>query len=183
MEFSCPHAESASMAIAIQLVMVRRRACSIALYPFRGGGHKLVIGDGCVIRNCNFILEDRECGITIGHGTTVEGADFSAGDDSTSIEVGADCMFSRGIDIRTCDAHSIVQIDNGARINNSKSVHIGDHCWVAADVKILKGVVIESDSVIAAGAIVTHSVSRGCVVAGVPAHVIKSGVTWSRERV
>lgn len=154
--------------------------CTISI---QGEGHKLIIGDGCVIRNCNFILEDRECGITIGHGTTVEGAVFSAGDDSTSIDVGSDCMFSRGIDIRTCDGHSILQIDNGARINNSKSVHIGDHCWVAADVKILKGVVIESDSVIAAGAIVTHSVSRGCVVAGVPAHVIKSGVTWYRERV
>lgn len=50
---------------------------------------------------------------------------------------------------------------------------MGDRVWIGAGAIILGGVKIESDSVVAAGAVVTKNVPSKCVVAGVPARVIK----------
>ena len=52
-------------------------------------------------------------------------------------------------------------------------VVIGDDVWIGANAVILPGVTIGSHSVVAAGAVVTKDVPSGCVVAGVPAKIIK----------
>jgi len=45
--------------------------------------------------------------------------------------------------------------------------------WVGSHATILKGVTVDRDSVVAAGAVVTRDVPPRTVVAGVPAKVIK----------
>ena len=50
---------------------------------------------------------------------------------------------------------------------------IGDDVWIGANVTITEGVTIASDSVIAAGAVVRSDVSRGAIVGGVPAKLIR----------
>jgi acetyltransferase-like isoleucine patch superfamily enzyme len=55
----------------------------------------------------------------------------------------------------------------------SKPVIIEDNVWLATRSTILKGVRIGKGSVVAAGAVVTKDVPANCVVAGVPARVIK----------
>lgn len=50
---------------------------------------------------------------------------------------------------------------------------LGKNVWVGSNVTILQGVTIGDNAVIAAGAVVTKDVSADCVVAGVPAKVIK----------
>lgn len=50
--------------------------------------------------------------------------------------------------------------------------------WIGTGVKILKGVSIGDGAIVAAGAVVTHDIPDGCMVAGVPAEVIKKGVRW-----
>ena len=47
-------------------------------------------------------------------------------------------------------------------------------CWIAANVTILAGVTIGENSVIAAGSVVTRSIPRGVVAAGIPAKIIKN---------
>ena len=56
---------------------------------------------------------------------------------------------------------------------SARSIYVGDRVWIGAGAIILGGVKIESDSVVAAGAVVTKNVPSRCVVAGVPARVIK----------
>jgi acetyltransferase-like isoleucine patch superfamily enzyme len=51
-------------------------------------------------------------------------------------------------------------------------VLIGNRCWVGAKVVILKDVELGDGCVIGAGAVVTHSVPPGIVVAGIPAKPI-----------
>lgn len=55
----------------------------------------------------------------------------------------------------------------------SKPVIIEDDVWLATRCTVLKGVTIGKGSVVAAGAVVTKDVPSNCVVAGVPARVIK----------
>lgn len=56
---------------------------------------------------------------------------------------------------------------------STKAVVIGDDVWIGANSVILPGVTIGRHAVVAAGAVVTKDVPDNCVVAGVPARVIK----------
>jgi len=92
-------------------------------------------------------------------------------------------MFSQHIQIRTGDAHSIIDEQTGRRINHARSVNIGAHVWIGADSKILKGSAIGENAIVAIGSIVTGAVEPGSIVGGAPARVLKRGVTWRRERI
>ena len=79
-------------------------------------------------------------------------------------------------------ANNVVIVDHDhAILNGSPSgiefvvapVVIGDRVWIGANSTILKGVNIGDDAVIAAGAVVTHDVGKGTLVAGVPARFIR----------
>jgi len=55
----------------------------------------------------------------------------------------------------------------------TKPVVIGDDVWIGAGVVVLPGVNIGKHCVIAAGAVVTKDVPDKCLVAGIPAKIIK----------
>lgn len=55
----------------------------------------------------------------------------------------------------------------------AQPVYIEDNVWIATRATILKGVRIGKGSVVAAGAVVTKDVPANCIVAGIPAKVIK----------
>ncbi len=55
----------------------------------------------------------------------------------------------------------------------SKPIIIGRNVWLGARVMVLKGVKIGDNSVIGAGAVVTHDIPANSVAAGIPAEVIK----------
>ena len=52
-------------------------------------------------------------------------------------------------------------------------VIIGDNVWLGAKSSIMPGVKIGNGVVVAANAVVTHDIPDNCVVAGVPARIIK----------
>ena len=52
-------------------------------------------------------------------------------------------------------------------------VHIGDNCWICANVTILPGVTIGEGCVIGAGSVVTHSIPAHSFAAGNPCRVIR----------
>lgn len=54
--------------------------------------------------------------------------------------------------------------------------YIGARCFVGARSIILPGITIGDGSIIAAGAVVTKDVPPGCIVAGNPARVIRTGI-------
>lgn len=60
-----------------------------------------------------------------------------------------------------------------------KPVHIGNHVWIASEVKILKGVSIADGCVIALGSIVTKSFDEeNILIGGFPAKKIQDNVSW-----
>ncbi len=56
-----------------------------------------------------------------------------------------------------------------------RPILLKERCWIGANATVLPGVTVGSKAVVAAGALVTHDVPAGCVVAGVPARVLQTG--------
>ena len=54
-------------------------------------------------------------------------------------------------------------------------ITIGNNVWIGANVTVLPGVSIGSDTVIGAGSVVNHDIPSGVIAAGVPCRVIQIG--------
>jgi acetyltransferase-like isoleucine patch superfamily enzyme len=149
----------------------------------RGSGHLVELGRNCrVTRGGVFWIEDDGCELHIGRDTTLVEVSIAVTEPGSRVDIGEGCMLANDIDIRTGDSHSILDAASGKRINFAQDVSIGNSVWIAAHAIILKGVTIGENSVVAAGAIVTKSCDPGSLLAGNPARVVKTGISWKRER-
>ncbi|MDR1682775.1 MAG: acyltransferase [Candidatus Symbiothrix sp.] len=103
-------------------------------------------------------------------------------EDNMKIEVGDDCMFSSNILIWAQDWHEIYDEQTKQRINHAKNVKIRNHVWVGYNTKILKGVTIGNNSIIATSTVVTKSFEseENVVIAGNPGKIVKRGINWHR---
>ena len=55
----------------------------------------------------------------------------------------------------------------------TKPIVVGRNAWLGADVKVLAGITIGENSIVAAGSVVTEDVPPNVVVAGSPARIIR----------
>lgn len=145
----------------------------------QGDNHRLVIGADCFLQGRIELLGTANT-IQLGQGTTTFSIFVGAFEENSSIEIGNDCMFSGFIDIRTSDSHGIIDTDN-QRVNSPRNIKIGNHVWIGQRVIVLKGTQIGDNSIIGAGAIVSKDIPANAIAAGVPAKVVKTGVTWVRD--
>ena len=90
------------------------------------------------------------------------------------ITIGKGCAIARDVIIRDTDAHQLLNCGHVM----TQDVCIGDHVWIGNRAMIMKGVTIGSGAVVAAGSVVTKDVPPRCLVAGVPAKVIREQVEW-----
>lgn len=124
-----------------------------------------------------------DCSLVIEDSTTIELAHLAVTEPVAVLEIHKDCMLAKYVEIRTGDSHSIIDKETGKRFNKAANVSVGEHVWIGAHSKILKGVTINNNSVIGTASVVTKDIPSYSVAAGVPAEFIRSGITWSRERV
>lgn len=85
------------------------------------------------------------------------------------ITIGAGSMIGEYCSIRDANhrfGEGITIRDSG---HTSEPITIGSNVWIGRGVAILPGVTIEDYAVVGANAVVTRSVARGSIVAGVPA--------------
>lgn len=150
------------------------------IYIF-GNNCKIHIGKHCILTNTTLWIEDDMGSIVIGEYSNSYGAHISATEGET-ILIGNDCMFSHGIDIRNGDSHPIFDNTTGNIINKAAPVKIGNHVWIGADVKVLKGITIADNSVIGTGSIVTSNVEANSIYVGIPAKKVRDLISWKRHR-
>lgn len=66
----------------------------------------------------------------------------------------------------------------------SRGIHtdtrIGKRCFIGANAIILPGIIIGDECVIGAGAVVTKDIISGCIVAGNPAKILKTGINTTK---
>lgn len=123
--------------------------------------------------------------LTIGAGTSIEGARFALGGDGPrSVTIGENCLMSSGITFRPSDGHAIFDLATGDVINPAKPIVIGDHVWVGAGVTFIKGSRVPNDTVVGTGALVSRQFTEeNTAVAGNPAKVVRTGIGWDRQHV
>jgi acetyltransferase-like isoleucine patch superfamily enzyme len=146
----------------------------------RGDHCRIEIGPGCVLAG-EFICRDHHTSLIVGEKTTMMGSKITMHEPGT-IRIGMDCMFAGEIRMDTSDMHSIVDVASGERLNPPGDIEIGDHVWLAFGVYVLKGVSIGRDCVIGTRAVVADDIPAQSLAVGVPARVVRSGVSWDRRR-
>lgn len=147
-----------------------------------GHGHHLTISENVNFKAGTLWFEDSECEIFIGKGTTIEQAHLAVAENGHKIEIGNDCMISKFVRMAVSDAHSIIDTENGNRLNPASDICIDDHVWLGYQVTVTKGVHIKNHTVVGTNSVVTKDLPANVVAAGIPAKVIKSNTTWCRER-
>lgn len=150
----------------------------------KGNNNSIVFGEDCSVgKNCSFWLEGNNIQIIIGAKTTfTHSVHFCAQEDNVIIQCGKDCMFSNTIVVRTSDSHPIFDINTGERINNAKSVIIGNHVWIAPGTKIMKGAYIHDGTIIGSNSIITKEIPSNVLAVGMPARVVKENICWTRDK-
>ena len=92
--------------------------------------------------------------------------------DIAEVRIGDYCMIGLNTLITTV-GHPISPKGRRERKPQGMPINIGNDVWIGDNCRILPGVTIGNNVVIAAGAVVTKDVSDNSVVGGVPAKVIK----------
>ena len=137
------------------------------------------IGEDCFI-NGTLRCRAHETRLLIGSKTTMMWVDITLHEKGV-INIGCDCMFSGEVKMDVSDMHSILDVDSGRRINPPKDIEIENHVWIGQGVHILKGCHIGHDSILGAKALITSSIPNNSIAVGIPAKVVKSGISWHRK--
>jgi len=85
------------------------------------------------------------------------------------IEIGRNCAISWNVEMMDTDFHRVNLDDSEIRRSGIK---IGDHSWVGAGVRIIKGVELGKNIIVAASSVVTKSFPSNAIIAGNPAKQI-----------
>jgi acetyltransferase-like isoleucine patch superfamily enzyme len=155
--------------------------CSVYIL---GNNNIINIGDNCNSLDCEYYIEDINNSIEIGKNSVLLGGHYAATEMNSKIKIGNNCLFSKDIEIRTGDSHSIIDKLSNKRLNYSKSIIIEDNVWINAHVRIFKGVLISKNSIVANSAIVTKKfLVPNVIIGGFPAKILKTNIDWKVERI
>ena len=155
--------------------------CKHMFIHISGNNNRILIHKNSFISGAELWIEDNGCLLEIGEKTFVGPSHLAVTEDYSKLTIGANCLISSNVQIRTGDSHSILSLE-GEKINDAKLIEIADHVWICEGAKIMKGVKLGKDTIISSGAIVTKSFSHNQLIGGVPARVIKENLTWESDR-
>lgn len=148
-----------------------------------GDNNTILIQKNVGIVDGRIVICDSDNSVTIGADTSFNKNVVLDCMEGSKLTIGEKCLFSADIVVRTGDWHSIYDAE-GKRLNYSKDVVIGKHCWIGDRVSITKGVNLADGTIVGTGAIVTSGIEeKNLIIAGNPAHVLKRDVRWDKERI
>ena len=93
------------------------------------------------------------------------------------IHIGSGCLIASGTTILAHE-HIFVKPDGSYYM---KDTYIGDNCFIGVRSLICPGVHIGNQCVVGGGSIVTKDVPDNCMVVGVPAKIIKTGIQMNEH--
>lgn len=169
---------------------------------FRGSENILVLKKGAILNNASINFFGKHSLVFIGEGKF--SADVSIFTNSIAyfgkniyfnpkkkaqikvaehqnIYIGKDSLISSEVSIETNDAHLIYEVDGTKlkRINKSKDIVVENKVWIGKNVALGKGAYISYGTVVGTKSLVTKPFEKSnCILAGVPAKIIKENIFW-----
>ncbi len=166
-------------------ITIRRIFFRLLQLKFKNGiviGRNVQIsGFGNIEIGRNFSCGDNSRLLAHGNGFIKIGDNVSINNNSTIdasqggvIIIGDDVLIAPNVVIRSSD-HSFTSLERPINKQGhvAQKITIGTDCWIAANVVITGGVDLGSQSIVAAGAVVTKNVKGKSIVGGVPAKLLK----------
>lgn len=92
------------------------------------------------------------------------------------VHIGRDTLIGTNVEIYDSDFHAIPPLCRKLGVARTGRVCIGNNVWLGSNVKVLKGVTIGDNTIIANGAIVTKSIPENVVAGGIPAEIIRDEI-------
>ena len=126
----------------------------------KGKNNSLFIKKNCKILSGKINIIGDDLHFLIGNNTTIREFDSVLVGKKKSISIGNDCMLGSNIKIWNGELHPIYSLTSKKRLNNAKSIEIGDHVWIGSDVVILKGSNISEGSVVGVRSLVKGKVEK-----------------------
>lgn len=115
------------------------------------------------------------------------GADELTAYSCGSIKIGENCMFAKDVIVQAGDGHGIYDLRTEQNINSDPSrfedkccVSLGRHVWVGREAFLINCKIADG-SIVGARALVKKSWPNNCVIAGVPAKIVRKDIAWVRE--
>lgn len=143
--------------------------------------NRLIVGEGTTL-GASIAFERDGAEVIVGRNTEIGASQIVC---ATRVEIGNDVLISWGCTINDHNSHPIPwsQRKNDVRERYqgrkdwthvvSKSIRLGDKCWIGMHSIVLKGVVIGEGAIVGAGSVVTKDVPPWTIVAGNPARIIR----------
>lgn len=169
---------------------------------FKGSGNTLIVGAGALLDKCTITIDGSRTITTIGAKATLRSVRIGTRDDNVQIAIGSkaawrggslshsgfdnhviigdDCMFAAGLIMRSTDGHGIFDRSTGKRLNESRAIIVHDHVWLGSGVRVSKGAVVGSGTVVGQLSLVTGRLDANCIYAGAPARKMRENIAWSR---
>lgn len=155
----------------------------LALYhgmPFIVGNPKIIIGEFCTIDGLRTSVIARPSSsirpqLTIGNKVYINNhVGFFVG---SEIIIGDGCLIASGCTFRGYSGHPVDPKMRRLGLQEDEeslgAIVLGKNVWIAQDVKIMPGVTIGDNAVIASGSLVNKDIPANVLAGGVPAKVIR----------
>ena len=163
------------------IVLAGPRSAIPASIHFQGNNGLVILGEHCTwFADLTIRLSSDDELLFWGARASSNGTSIVLSGEGMSVIVGEDCMFAADTVIRTSDLHSILSLEDGSWLNPPESVLLEPHVWVGQEAMLLKGSHVGTGSIIGAKALVNGPIPPVSAAAGLPAKVIKRGVSWDR---
>ena len=183
-----------------KIVIGKMRESRGTIHLSLAGNHcRIEIGEGLIVSKKLVIFMGQDLphfgliensSLSIGERTSFESGEIVTLNSNASISVGRRCMFASDTTLFHTDAHPIMDAQSGKIINKVRDMVIGDHVWIGNRATVLKNTHIPHDSIVGYNSVVAaryaHAAAEdgkpgGWIIAGNPAQVVKTGVTWDAD--
>jgi len=89
------------------------------------------------------------------------------------VTIGNDCLIGEYCSIRDANHNFKLGETIRTQTHSYEPITVGNDCWIGRGAVVLKGVILHRGCVVGANSVVTKSVSKNVVVAGIPAKDLK----------
>ncbi len=145
-----------------------------------GQNNKIIIDSTARFSKATLVIRGSNNTFRVGKNSDCNNAQFHLYGNNLTLSVGEGCLFSYNTELWTGDGHAIFEKGQAEPYNFGKSVNIGNHVWLGAHAKILKGVNIPNNSVVGMCAVVNKNfVKENTIIAGFPAKVVQENIEWN----